>query len=417
MKIIKKEDKDYPKQLLQIKDPPEKLYIRGNEKLLNNKCIAIVGSRVCSEYGVKYAREFSKMLSQEGYTIISGLAIGIDTAAHDVAKNYRGSTIAVLGSGLNHVFPEENEVLFQEILDHSGCIISEYEPEQEINMKNFPKRNKIISGMAEAILVVEASGRSGSTITGRLGLEQKKTVYCLPRDIGVSKGVGTNELIQKGAKLVTKPEDILQDLKGTKEEKRMPKLENAKIQNVERNIPQEYMAIYQITSYTPQSIQYFAHKSGLKIAEVTQKLIMLELQGHIKSMPRKLLCKNIKGGNMYERHVVGDEGEEVATQYLLENNYQIIERNFSCRQGEIDIIAKEKNEIVFVEVKTRTNTQYGEPVEAVTYYKQKHIIKSIEYYLYIKKLENAFIRIDVIEVYYRGKNKYHVNHIKNAFES
>lgn len=121
---------------------------------------------------------------------------------------------------------------------------------------------------------------------------------------------------------------------------------------------------------------------------------------------------------MYQRHNIGRIGEDVAVQYLLEKGYKIIERNFECRQGEIDIIAKDnrKEEIVFIEVKTRTNKNYGDPVEAVTYYKQKHMIKTIEYYLYIKKLEKSFVRIDIIEVYQKAENKYHVHHIKNAFE-
>lgn len=121
---------------------------------------------------------------------------------------------------------------------------------------------------------------------------------------------------------------------------------------------------------------------------------------------------------MYQRHEIGKIGEDVAMQYLEEKGYKIVERNFECKQGEIDIIAKDdkQKEMVFIEVKTRTNRNYGEPIEAVTYYKQKHIIKSIEYYLHIKKLEKAFIRIDVIEVYHKGENKYHVHHIKKAFE-
>lgn len=121
---------------------------------------------------------------------------------------------------------------------------------------------------------------------------------------------------------------------------------------------------------------------------------------------------------MYQRHEIGKIGEDVAVQYLEEKGFEIIERNFECKQGEIDIIAKNnrEKEIVFIEVKTRTNKNYGEPIEALTYYKQKHIIKSIEYYLYIKELEKAFIRIDVIEVYHKGENRYHVHHIKNAFE-
>lgn len=116
---------------------------------------------------------------------------------------------------------------------------------------------------------------------------------------------------------------------------------------------------------------------------------------------------------MYKRHVIGKIGEDIACQYLVENNYEIIERNFNCRQGEIDIIAKNKNEIVFIEVKTRTNNKYGNPIDSITYYKQKHILKSVQYYLYKENLENIFVRIDVIEVYNKGE-KHYVNHIKNA---
>lgn len=116
---------------------------------------------------------------------------------------------------------------------------------------------------------------------------------------------------------------------------------------------------------------------------------------------------------MYKRHTIGKEGEEITSQYLLENNYKIIERNFRCKQGEIDIVVKDKEELVFIEVKTRTNKQYGNPIDAVTNLKKKHIIKAIEYYLYVHKLENIFVRIDVIEVY-KKDNKYYINHIKNA---
>lgn len=116
---------------------------------------------------------------------------------------------------------------------------------------------------------------------------------------------------------------------------------------------------------------------------------------------------------MYIRHNLGQIGEDVAEIYLLKNNYKIIERHFNCRQGEIDIIAKDKNELVFIEVKTRTNQKYGSPIDAITYYKKKHILNSVKYYLYFKKLENVFVRIDVIEVYQR-KDGFLVNHIKDA---
>lgn len=118
---------------------------------------------------------------------------------------------------------------------------------------------------------------------------------------------------------------------------------------------------------------------------------------------------------MYKRHTIGREGEKIASEYLLENNYNIIDRNFRCKQGEIDIIAKDREELVFIEVKTRTNKKYGNPIDAVTNLKKKHIIKAIEYYLYLNKLDNIFLRIDVIEVY-KKDNKYCINHIKNVID-
>lgn len=311
MKIIEKENGNYPKQLLKIKQPPEKLYILGDERLLQNLSLAIVGSRSCSEYGIKHTKEFAKEIAEAGITVISGLALGIDTVAHEVAQNRKGKTIAVVGCGFDYIYPEENKELFCSILTNGGCIISEYETNEPIDMRNFPKRNRIISGLSDGVLVVEAGYKSGSGITGRLALEQKKKVFCLPRNLGESKGIGTNELIQKGAKLVIKPQDILQEfgVKNKEQEKRTTiqtyqtktnenktKKEREEEINGKQNeireathIPKEYMNIYQFTSYTPQNIQYFAKRSGLKIAEVTQKLIMLELHGYIKSLPRKLL--------------------------------------------------------------------------------------------------------------------------------
>lgn len=289
MKVINIQDKEYPRKLLKIKNPPQKLYVEGNEKLLNNKCLAIVGSRNASEYGIKHTKEFAKELADKNITIISGLAIGIDGIAHDIAKDAKGNTIAVIGSGLNHIYPPENKELFKQILEKGGCIISEYEPNEEVDMSNFPKRNRIISGISDGILVIEARQKSGSTITGRIGLEEGKSVFCLPRDIGNKKGGGTNELIKRGAKLVTEARDILKEF-GIEDVKNNAKGKDEEEQTQEELqeeiiIPKEYIEIYQLISYTPQNIQYFAKRSGLKIAEVTQKLIMLELQGYIKSMP------------------------------------------------------------------------------------------------------------------------------------
>lgn len=281
MEVIKREDKAYPKRLLEINNAPKKLYVEGNAELLNNNCLAIVGARNCSEYGIKYAKEFAKEIAEHNITIISGLALGIDTVAHEISKDCIGNTIAVLGCGFNYIYPEENQELFKQILAKGGCIISEYEPDEQVNMKNFPKRNRIISGISNGVLVVEAEHRSGSKVTGRYGIEQGKNVFCLPRDIGVTRGVGTNELIKMGAKLVTSPKDILsefgivcsqnEDIAETKDEK--------------VKIAEEYIDIYNYITYNPESLQNIAKQSGLGIVEVMQKVTMLELQGYIKNLP------------------------------------------------------------------------------------------------------------------------------------
>lgn len=286
MKIIKKEDKQYPKKLLQIKNAPEQLYVEGNEKLLNNDCIAIVGSRKCTKYGIKYTKEFASEISQKGITIISGLADGIDTIAHDTAKEYKGNTIAVLGSGLNKIYPETNIELVKEILQKNGCIISEYEPNQEVNMKNFPLRNRIISGISIGVIVIEAKYRSGSRITAGYGFEQGKKVFCIPRNLGETNGIGTNQLIQKGAILVTNPKEILCELKLETTISSKNTDENIYEYDIEEaNVPQEYKDVYKFISNVPTNINKIIISSKLPISVIEQKLTILELEGYINSLP------------------------------------------------------------------------------------------------------------------------------------
>lgn len=281
MEVIKITQDKYPKRLLKIKNPPEKLYIEGNCGLLNKNSLAIVGARKCTEYGIKYSAEFVKKIAENDITIISGFAIGIDAVAHEIASQYKGNTIAVMGAGFSHIYPEENKELLKQILENDGCIISEYPPEEEVNMKNFPKRNRIISGISNGILVIEAGYRSGSTITAKYGFEQNKKVFCLPRDIGISKGVGTNGLIKQGATLVTTPEDILKEFQIADFEKKEIYEENENIPQIEN----KYLDIYNLITYIPSNIEYLTSKSGLPISEINQKLTMLELEGHIKSLP------------------------------------------------------------------------------------------------------------------------------------
>ena len=216
MKAIKidVEDEKYPQRLLEILNFPTEIYAVGNIELLNAEyTVGIVGARKCTEYGSRVANEFAKELSKKDICVVSGMAVGIDGIAHNAAIDEQGKTIAVLGSGFNYIYPPENEWLFHKIIEKGGCIISEYSPETEPDNKKYPTRNRIISGLSDAVLVVEAMHRSGSTITAKYAREEKKLVYAIPNTIYVSTGVGTNRLLQQGAILVTDPMQIVQDVK------------------------------------------------------------------------------------------------------------------------------------------------------------------------------------------------------------
>lgn len=208
VKIISIEDKNYPERLKYIYNPPKKLYVLGDETLLNKTAIAIIGCRNCSEYGKKVAYQFSQELSQKNIVIISGLARGIDTYAHQGTVCVNKKTIAVLGCGLNVIYPPENKELYKGILQNGGAIISEYPLGTKPLKQHFPARNRIISGLSDGVLVVEARKRSGTLITVEHALEQGKDVYAIPGSIYSSYSEGTNELIKQGAIPVTCIEDF-----------------------------------------------------------------------------------------------------------------------------------------------------------------------------------------------------------------
>lgn len=287
------------------------MYCIGNTNLLNHKkIVAIVGSRDCSEYGRKYARIFASELAKKDICIISGLALGIDTAAHFGASNEIGKTIAVLGGGLNDIYPKENQWLFNQILQKNGCVITEYSDRESTNKANFPKRNRIISGIADAVLVVEASKRSGSRITARYAKEQGKKVYCIPNSLDSINIAGIRELIMDGAKIITSPSQLISDLYSTNKEKNNE--ENTIILNDEKeetnkgnikalsekkkdknkykskeeislilDIPTEYKEIYEILKEN-MSRDEIAIRSNKNIKEVNTLLTMMEIEGYIE---------------------------------------------------------------------------------------------------------------------------------------
>ena len=211
MNVIKlaQDDKYYPNKLKLIYDPPELLYCLGDIRLLNEPSIAIVGTRNASNYGKRIAYNLSQELSKRGVTIISGLASGIDSYAHEGAFKNVGKTIAVLGSGIDIIYPKENEDLYKSIIKNGGLIVSEFPLGTKPEKDNFPKRNRIISGLSDGVVVVEAKKKSGALITADLALEQGRSVFAVPGNIDSQNSEGTNNLIKEGAVPVTSYLDIL----------------------------------------------------------------------------------------------------------------------------------------------------------------------------------------------------------------
>lgn len=207
--IINIEDKEYPKILKEIYDPPISLYIKGNYKILNNHSIAIIGCRQASEYGKKAAKYFGYNLAKKDINIISGLARGIDSFAHIGAVSTKGKTIAVVANGLNITYPKENAYIEKKIIEMGGTIISEYPLGTKPSRMNFPARNRIISGLSKAVIVIEAKEKSGTLITVDFALEQGRDVYVVPGNINSINSIGTNQLLKQGAKLITHYNDII----------------------------------------------------------------------------------------------------------------------------------------------------------------------------------------------------------------
>ena len=208
IKTITVGDEAYPENLMHIYGKPQTLYVLGNEKLLDAQSIAIIGCRKASDYGLKNVYKFGYELAKKGICVVSGFARGIDSYAHKGALAAKGATIAVLGCGLDVVYPPENVDLYKQIVMNNGAIITEYPLGSRPEKHHFPARNRIISGLSDGVLVVEAKERSGTLITVEYALEQGKNVYAIPGNITSENSYGTNELIKEGAIPITKIEDF-----------------------------------------------------------------------------------------------------------------------------------------------------------------------------------------------------------------
>ncbi len=271
VKVIRREDDTFPDKLRREDLKIKQIYVEGNEKILNDFGIAVIGSRNSSKEGEKITQEFVEQLCDKEINIISGLAKGIDSKAHKTCIINKGKTIAVIGSGHNYIYPKENKKLFEEIIKQGGAIISEYPPETEPKSSNFPQRNRIISGLSDGIIVIEGKYRSGTTITADYGIKQKKPVFCLPHGINNSYGTGPNKIIQNGGILVTEPQDIITYYEN----------KNIKFKKVERKIPYDNEIIRLLLLEKNLGKEEIAIKLNKSISEINQELTLLELEGII----------------------------------------------------------------------------------------------------------------------------------------
>ncbi|KPU43923.1 hypothetical protein OXPF_20880 [Oxobacter pfennigii] len=277
--IITVDSENYPENLKNIYEPPIVLYIKGSFK----ECrayLGVVGSRKCSSFGKTITRNMAKGLAEYGIGIISGMARGIDTQAHFGALDSDGYTCAVVGCGLDIVYPPENKLLMKEIINR-GAVVSEYVPGTQPYAYNFPERNRIISGLSDALLVVEAGEKSGALITVDFAIEQGKDVFAVPGSILSSISKGTNKLIKDGAKIVTDIDDILEEFKI-----------DIKYNNIneEKLSEAEKMILSEIEN-APVQADKLLHKMKLKIGEFNSVLTSLELKGIVKVLPGKYVIR------------------------------------------------------------------------------------------------------------------------------
>lgn len=279
--VVTLADSDYPQTLLQIPDPPPLLYVKGHRPLLNQPAMAVVGSRNATPQGLLNAESFARSLSDSGLCIVSGMALGIDAAAHRGGLDGAASSVAVVGTGLDIVYPARNHALAHELAER-GALVSEFPLGTAAKAGNFPKRNRIICGLALGCLVVEAAPRSGSLITARLAAEQGREVFAIPGSIHSPLARGCHALIKQGAKLVEGANDILDELHWQVQASPKPSCDAA---------ASSVNPLMQWLDSAPTSIDALVARSGLTSDAVCAMLLQLELEGRIASLP----------GGLYQR--------------------------------------------------------------------------------------------------------------------
>lgn len=288
-------DEHYPHLLSQMSSHPPVLFIKGELAAINSPQFAMVGSRHASLDGLKASKEFAYQLAQNGLTITSGLALGIDGHAHDGALLAQGTTVAVLGSGVDQIYPSRHKGLAERILQQGGALVSELRPDAKPRAENFPRRNRIISGLSQGVLVVEAAERSGSLITARYALEQNRDVFALPGSIYQPGFAGTNQLLKQGAFLTLSPQDILDELNPALSQPfnryQSTQTQLSLTQDVQRERkvkqtqPLPFPQLFANVGNEPTPVDILSQRTHIPVHEVMMQILELELTGYVISVP------------------------------------------------------------------------------------------------------------------------------------
>jgi DNA processing protein len=278
--LVALDDPDYPRSLLEIGDPPPVFYCLGRRELLQRPALAIVGSRNATAQGIADARAFAHALSGAGVTIVSGLALGIDAAAHRGALEAAGSSIAVTGTGLDRVYPAANRDLAHDLAAR-GLLVSEFSPGTPPLPHHFPRRNRVVSGLARGVLVIEATLSSGSLITARLAGEQGREVFALPGSIHSPFSKGCHKLLREGAKLVETAKDVLDELQLPHD----AATADAAAPSADDDLTDDERAVIAALGHAPATIDSLAARSGLPAETLAAALLALELAGRVAALP------------------------------------------------------------------------------------------------------------------------------------
>lgn len=276
--VLRLDSPDYPALLRRIPDPPPLLYLQGDAQLLHDPQLAMVGSRHPGPHGAATARQFARSFTENGLLVTSGMALGIDGACHQGALDAGGQTIAVWGTGLDNCYPKRHRALASAIVEQGGLLVSEQPPDAPAHAGQFPKRNRIISGLSLGTLVVEASLNSGSLITARLALEQDREVFAMPGSIHSTQARGCHQLLREGAHLVETVRDVLEVL-------RLPLLAAIEAKpgpSQEVGLAAPMSLLWPLLDHNPVSVDWLGDRSGLPVERVMQELMELELDGRVQ---------------------------------------------------------------------------------------------------------------------------------------